>query len=474
MKAIHIFLIITFALLHTSSVTQAQAPWSLQQCIAYAINNNIQLRQGNVAVALAAENLRNQRLQALPTLNGSASYGYFFGRNVDPTTYQFTNQTIATNQLGLNTNLNVWSAHRNKHTAKQLSYELQATQADQHTAANDMALMIAQAYLRVLLAKEQAKVASSYIALNQKQADQLNISYSYGAVPQSNLAESEAQLAIADANMQIAAGASSLALTNLKLLLDLGDRANFDIQIPDNADMELLGSVLLTNKNELVSKAESTQPQLQSRSLRIKSAEQNVALAKSYLYPTLTVFGGINTSYSNGARRIKSLRQSSEVLGYVLDTIPITYNNTIPEFEKNPYSNQLDQNLNKQIGVQLSVPIFNGGQVQSNIRKARMALLQQELALQADKVQLNKDITIAQQNAMNAKARYDAIEKKLQAVDKSFGFVAAKYQAKMATTLEYTTAQNNVYQAENELIQAKYEYIFQLKILEFYNGNGLK
>ncbi len=461
------------SLLLTTHPLQAQAPWTLEQCIRYGLENNLQLQQGRLSETLAKENLQTQRLQSLPSLNGNTSYGYFSGRNVDPTTYQFTNQTIATNQIGLSSNLNLWSGKRQKHTTEQLTYELQATKTDQLKACNDFALTVAQTYLQAILSKEQAKVASSFLNLTQKQTELTYNSYAYGAVPQSSLAESDAQLATAEANVQAAVAAEVAALANLKLLLELPDEVNFTIVAPDTDPISPYNNTLVT-KNMLLEQATTTQPQLLSRKYRLKSAEKNFAIAKSYLYPSLSMFGGINTSFSNAGRRIVAVRSSNEVLGFVLDTIPITFANQVPEFGKNPYFDQVDQNLNKQIGLQLSIPMFNGGQVQSNIRKARIALEQQQLAQKTDAMQLYRDVTIAQNNTQAAWLRYQAANKKKLAIEKSFGYVEAKYASKMATTLEYITAQNSELQATNELLQAKYEYLFQLKIVDYYAGNPIR
>lgn len=454
------------------SQAQAQDTWSLQRCISYAREHNIQLKIAALGLDMADENIKANRLSRYPTLNGQLGLGEYFGRNVDPTTYQFTNQAINTGQLGLNTNLNLYSGNRIKHTEEQLLLDKHATEYDIQKSENDLALMISSYYLQILLSREQLNSARNFEVLTQKQYDKVKESYRYGAVPESNLAEIEAQLVSAQSTVSLAENAITASTSNLKMLLELPLEQSFEIEQP--RDLLLLSEVNSMSSAMIYEDALDFQPQLKSRDLRLQSAMKSIDIAKTYQKPSVSLYGSMNSNYSSAAQRIKGITYSNEILGYVLDTIPISYTNARAVYEKNPVGSQLDQNFNQSLGMSVNIPIFNGGQVRSNIAKAKLSLRQQELLLESDKTQLRKDVQAAVIDRDAAKLKYENALKKEEALRKSFSYIETKYKAGLLTSFEFFSSQNNVLAAEIETLQAKYEYIFKMKILDFYAGKEIK
>jgi len=465
----YIFLLI---LIINAIHSKGQKVWTLDQCIAYAKENNLQLKQATLSLDLLKESIKSNRLERLPNLNGQIGFGVNFGRTVDPTTYQFTTLNVNTSQLGLSSNINIYNGGRNKLIAKQLQTEMQASNYDVEKTFNDICLSIVSSYLQVLLAQEQVAIAERYLSLTQKQLQQSQKLYDAGTIPESNLVEAEAQIASAEYTKVIALNLVSTAMSNLKLILDLPVTTFFDVVAPTGLDPEQLP--ILYQANQIYETAILSQASIKAQDLRVKSAEQNIAIAKSALYPSLNAYGSMNTNMSSVAKRVKSITYSDQTIGYILDTIPITMPIGNAILERTPFNNQFNDNLNQSLGISFNIPLFNAGQTRRAIDKARIAYKQQLLLSQINKQQLLRDIEQAYADANAAFKKYEAAQKKVKAVNKSFGYTQAKAKEGMINNIEYTTMQNNVIQAESELLQAKYEYVFKVKILDFYAGRKLQ
>ncbi len=453
-------------LLVSNSMVAQDLPktWSLEDCINYAIENNIQIQQSELGIESSEINLLESKLSMLPSLNASTRYSYSWGRILDQSINAYVDKETRQGTLGVDANLVLFNGLQKFNSIKKDKIDYEASQYDADKMKDDISLMLTQAYLSILFNQELLRAAREQVVATQTQIDRTEKMVEAGTLARGSLLEIQAQGAREDLSVINYENSLSLAYLDLLQILDLPGDTDFDIVVPElPAKLSTgLDPVMQVYQNALVS-----QPVIKSAELGVESTYKSVALAKGMRSPSLSLFGGWGTNYSN-----------NQWLSYnkylSLDETDPNYLIPDPDFGVIiPFGDQFKNNQNRYLGLNLSIPIFNGYQVSSNISRAKVSAANSEFNLELTRNTLRKEIEQAYNDAMAAYRSYVATNQSLQSFEESFRYTEQKFNVGMANSVDYNIAKSQVTSAQSELIRAKFDYIFKTKILDFYQGKPL-
>ncbi len=460
------------------TTTTNSEKWSLDSCISYALNQNIQLKINELGIQnseLALEQAKNDRL---PNANASISHNYNWGRSIDPFQNTFVNQRIQTNNLSLNSSATLYNGSRLKNTIAQNQLQVEADKLNYGQSQNDLMLNIASNYLQVVLNKEIAQNARLQKTTTQAQYERTQQLVEAGVLPRANLYDLEAQLA-AD-QQQIILGENNLMLAKLQLrqLMQLPPTESFEVVTPEVDDP----SSILDSKNpyQIYQIAETTQPNIKGADVSIEVARKGIDIAEAGKYPTLALVGGAGANYSSN-QKLRQDFTSPNVIG--LDTLGFINNSPTDlvvrpkvDFDKEKFGffQQLNESFRYSVGLNLQIPIFNRFQVDNNVQRAEIQTQNAQLNSQLVRTQLYQTIEQAYISARAAKASFEASQQRVRALEETVRVMEKRLDAGAANSTEYTVVKNNLSVAQADLLRAKYEFIFRIKVLEFYEGEELK
>lgn len=463
-------------LLCCSSLVMAQK-WSLRQCVEYAMDKSISVRQADVQARIDALTLEQSKLARLPSASMQNNGGYQFGRSIDPTSNQFTTAEILFANHSLNVGLDLFNWFSKKNTVIANTYRAEAARAGVEKARSDIALNVANAYLQILLSREQINISEVQVKQSKEQVDNISKQVKEGALPELNLMEMEAQLSNDSATLINAQANYGLSVLQLKALLNIEADVPFEVEEPsvESIPVETLSELEPAAVYELAVK---NMPQQKINELNLKAAIKNVSVQKAAMYPSLTLFGGLDTRYSNAERLYASAFTNTFVpigrtpTGEVVTTLD---ERLVPTtFSKNTYFRQINNNFGQSVGLSLNIPIFNAGIARTNWRKAKLNVESVELQKELDGQTLKQDIYQAHLNAVAALQKFQASQKAVAASQKAYEFARKRFDVGLLNSIDLITNQNNFFRARINLLSAQYDYVFKMKLLEFYKGQGLK
>lgn len=476
--------VLFLSMLHLS----AQDKWDLVRCVEYAVTNNVSVRQADVQARLAELTYKQGKLSQYPNANFTISTGTNFGRAVNPTTNLFENTTLLFQQHSLNVNVLLFNWNSVKNGILRSKYNLAAASASVESTKNDIALSVATTYLQALLAKEQAKIAQVQMQLTRARLTDTRIRVDAGSLPELNALELESQYAADSANYINASTTADQTLLTLKATLNLDAAKPFDILEPP-VTMIPVESIGDLQPDVVYNMALQTQPRQRVNDLRIKSFEANVKSLYGQFYPSISAFGGLGTNFANANSKITGFN----FLGYdpITPASPIVNVGGTNYFVQNPnisiltskkgfgeiwsgWGNQLNQNFRQNVGIQISVPIFNGATVRTNYNRSKQDLQNAKLVKEQADRQLKNDIYQAYNAAVNAMMRFNASKKTLEVSERANVLAQKRYDAGLLQTIELITNQNNLFRARIQNVSDQFDYVFRVKVLEFYKGLGLK
>lgn len=484
MKQLSILILACFAT--TFSLAQNKSDkWDLKRCVEYGMKNSITVKQAEVQARITALQHQANKLAIYPNANFNSGLGLQFGRSVDPTTNQFTTTQLFYNTFNFNTGMTVYNWGRLKNNIQASDLSTKAALADIERAANDIALNVATFYLAVLSNKQQLEIAEAQISLTKEQLDNTRKRVDAGALPELNAAELEARLASDSSNYYVAMGSFQQSVISLKGLLNLNMADPFEVEMPslDKVPIEPLAELEPVRLYQL---ALSNQPQQKVNDLRLKSAEFAIKVAKAGLYPTISIGGGLATNFASSTNKITGFSLGTPVPnGQTVNVGGTNYNVLEPTVQiqqgKKSFSEiwdgygvQMDNNFRQNIGFQINVPIFNNGNAKLNLENSKLQYKQLELSKVQANQKLQQDIYSAYTNALTAFQRFNASEKTVQTAERSYEFAKKRYETGLINTLDLITNQNNLLQARLTKLSNQFEYVFRMKLLEFYKGQGLK
>ena len=428
--------------------------WTLEECVQYAIDHNITIRQQEINTLYNKNQLRQTRIGQLPSLNGNTNYSYQRGRALDQSTYSFT-QKVNYVGLNLNSSLTLFNGLQNRNTLKQQRYILEASLQDLQKAKNDISLNVALAYLQILLDKELLEVAENQLEVTQQQIERTKELVEAGSLARGSLYEIEAQAASEEVQLINARNALDIAYLDMTQLLELDSTEGFEIIVPEINIPD--SGYVIPPVNLVYSDAMNLMPQVKSAELGVKRSEMNLLIAKGARMPRLSMNGSFNTYFSDNLKK-------------VLGVDPVTgiiYGNY-------PFGEQFKDNQTWGITLGLMIPIFNGWQVKTGVDNARLNLDNAKYQYDFTSKQLYKEIQQAYADAGGALKRYLASQRTVASALESFRYNEEKFNVGLINTVDYNASKNQLTQAQSDMLSAKYEFFFKVNVLEFYRGKPFK
>ncbi len=470
-KIITLTIIIITTLLNASV---AQQEWTLEDCIDYALENNISVKRQELAATTADKNHFQSYMELLPNLNINGQHYYNAGKAINYETYEYTDQNFQGGSINLNSEITLFSGLQNFNSIKKSKYDLMAQLESVEKIKNDITLNIATAYLQILLNIELRDNAEQQLNISLDQIEKTKKLVEIGNAAKGDLLQIEAQAAMEKASLTNADNNLKISYLTLSQLLNLDSSEDFQISIPSITDITLAkepGSV-----NAIFDEATNILPEIKSAEYNLESSRKNVAISKGTLSPTLSLGYQYGSRYNELSNKLDSMTMgiSSYPTGVTAGGQDI-FNYTSQSYYASsyPYMDQISDNASHTVYLNLRIPIFNKWRNKNRIEQAKINLSDSRLNLDLQKQNLYKSIQQAKTQATGAMERYKANLEAVQSMEEAFRYTEQKYEVGLVDILEYKTAKNNLNKTKSDLSQAKYEYIFRTKILEFYKGEQI-
>ena len=434
-------------LLTGTVVVWGQKSWTLQECLDYALANNIQLQQKKITAASDHEDVLQSQSALFPSVSFSTNQNASW-RPFAESTINLTNGSMTTNRntvsyngsYGINANWTVWNGNRNTNTIKQNKVNEQVAILAVEQQANTIQEQIAQLYVQILYETEAVHVCEEIIKASQMQRDRAKTMVEVGSLAHVDLVQLEAQ--VSQDQYSLAQAQSQLANYKLQLkqLLEIHDSEPFEVVIPNVADEHIL--TVIPDEQSVYNAALENRPEIQSSKLNIESSEIAISSARAGYMPTVSVNASIGSSNSSG--------------------------------QNTGFFKQVKTNLSNAIGLSVSVPLFDQHQARTNIRKAKYALQTSELNLIEQQKQLFSTIENYWLNATTSRQQYIYAKANVKSMQESYDLVSEQFNLGLKNIVELTTGKNNLLQAEQQLLQTKYTALLNSTLLNFYAGEDLK
>lgn len=455
-----------------SPLLQAQSGeiWSLKKCFDYAQSNNLQLKQLRLQTESAGINELQSKNNVLPNVNAGASSGINLGRSIDPTTNSFNTQATAAAQLNLSSTITLYNGGLLKNTITQRGLELELAKLQTDEAANNLQLSILGAYLQILLSEAQIDVLDKQAQMTRDQHRQIEKLIQAGTLPAGDLLDIDAQIANDKLNRVNAENAVATAFLNLRQLLEYYQA--FDIEkpiAPEPNEADLQGR----NPENTYLTALGIQPSLKTTALQTNIAQQRLKLINANKYPTVSLTGNLSTRYSSLAQRLASETPTGLSQAPLITASGESIFSPTFSYEKTPLFSQLTSNWGGYLGVNVNIPIFNQYQIKNNTALAQINIKNSQIAEQNAKNQLRQRIEQAYLDARAALERYKSTKASIEALQKTLNYTEKRYNLGLANSFDYLSAKNRLATAELNLQTSRFEYLFRLKIIDFYEGQTI-
>lgn len=471
-------------LLFLAICVHSQDRWSLRKCVDYARENNISVKQVQLQAEQSAINYKQSVLSRIPSFNFSNTEGLRYGKSQNPSTGILENQNYFSIGLNLQSNAEIFNFFSKKNTILANQWSLEAAKASVEKTKNDISLTVANAYLQILLAKEQKEIADVQVNQSIEQLDLVKKQVRAGALPELNATELESQLASDSANLISAIGNVTQAKYVLKSYLNLDAGLPFEIDEPkvDQIPVENIGDL---QPESVYALALTRQPEQRINEFNLKAAEKNSLAAKGAMYPSLSAFGSLGTNYgyfkTPTFKQVFSGYASSGFVvsdgqgGYKDVQRPVFVNGAKDGYIKSePLGQQFSNNFGQQIGISISVPIFNGGQAKAAYQRSKLSIKNVEYQKDLDNKTLKQNIYQAYNSALVALEKFTSSRRAVESAQKSYDFATKRYNVGMLSTLDLITTQNNLFRSKLQYVSNHFDYVFRMKVLEYYRGIDLK
>ena len=436
-------------------------------------------------VQTGQNNLELSQWQRYPTLNFNGSQGLQSGRNIDPFTNQFVEQTVNFSSFQLNTGVNLFNGFQQKNIIKQNQLNVQATIKEIEANRNTLILNVASSFILVLNNQEQLEFARRQAETTRFQLERTEKLVRAGSLPEINLYDIRSQLANDELSIVNAQNSIETAKLTLKQYMNLVASETFEIETI-NLPAPNANTPYDATMEQVYNAAIKYLPDMEAANFRVESAKTGVEIAKGAKMPSITLGGGLSSSFSSAApkqrfvgdggdSKIVDVPSSTRYVSYGGFTVPVIEKVTIPSgaVQNFGYLDQLNFNRNASLSLSLRMPIFNGYQVRYRVANAQIQQKNTEYQVQIVRNQVRQTVEQAYYTMLNAAKRYDATARQIESLELSFKAAEARLNAGAINAVEYNIAKNNLDRSRASLIQAKYEYIFRTKILDFYQSKPL-
>ena len=477
--------IIFFSGILLPQITGAQTKWNLKSCVEYAMKNNIGVRQSAVQSSISKLSYQQSKYSVYPSASLGLNSTFNSGNNQDPTTYSRVTENYLSAGMQLQSSSEIFNFFSKQNTISANYWESMAAEANVNKIKNDIALSAANAYLQILLAKEQVKITGVQIEQTRAQLNNTRKLVDAGALPALNATQLEAQLAQDSGNFVSANGNLTQTILTLKSLMNIDAADSFDIEAPP-VDMIPLEPIADLQPEDVYQQAIKNQPQQIGDEYRLKAAMKNQRATKAAMYPSLSLFTSLSSNYLNFKKKpvyekIFSGYQSTGLVanaggGLLYDVqSPVFTKGDIASYIKpTSFSGQLKDNFRKSIGISINLPIFNGNTAKTNYERSKLNVQSVQLQKEQDNQKLKQDIYQAYNACLIALQKYNASLKSVEANEKTYGFAEKRFAIGALSTYDLISSQNNLLRAKLECSLNHFDYVFKMKVLEFYKGAGLK
>ncbi|GAB4131567.1 MAG: TolC family protein [Raineya sp.] len=461
-------------------MVQAQNTWSLEKCVNYGIENNITIKQRQLQVESAASSLQQSKeARFAPQLSASATQALRTGRSIDPFTNQFVTQSVNSTSASINANITLFNGFATTNTIRQNEINQQANKLDVEQAKRDISLNIASAYLQVLLAEELEEVSKAQVAVSKAQLERTEKLFKAGSIAEIQVLNLKSQLANDEIN--VVAAQNQVSLAKLNLMQQMNMPATENISVEKMKIETFINEYEKVSSQQIYETAEKAQLNIQSADLRIQSFERGVDLARSGLFPTITLAAGLSSAYSSAApdqlfRPDGTSRLERVPIGFVGSSFDTVFTlRSIPNgrLVENGFLNQMDFNRSSFIALSINIPIYSQGRSRNAATQARIQQKNQTYQSQLLRQQLRQTVEQAYNDMRVAQSTYEARLKQVEALENNFKAVEIRFNAGASNAIDYNLAKLNLDQARANLIRAKYEYIFRIKVLDFYSNKPI-
>ncbi|MHC0445935.1 TolC family protein [Flavobacterium sp. 3-218] len=453
---------------------QAQSKqWTLEECVRYALENNITVKLSELDVKNAEIDKRGALGNYLPSVNGNASHSWNIGLNQDVTTGILRNQTTQYSSVGLNAGVDIYKGLQNQNTMRRAKLSIIASRYQLLKMQEDISLNVASAFLQILSNKEDLKVKKEQLTIDEKRFARSEEMVNAGTIPRGDLFDLKATVATDKQNIAVSENNLLISKLSLAQLLQLKEFADFDVV--DDTKVADENNILAQTPVEIYNKAKETRTELKLAQTNLEIAEKNVAIAKGAYQPTLSAFYNFNTraSYSDIITgSTPNTANPTSQIGFVEGTNQaVLQNNFTPVLGKaDPIFDQFRDNKGQSFGFQLSVPIFNGFSVRNNVERNKVSLEKSKIDLEQKSLDLQRNVYTAFTDAKAALNTFEASTVTLEARQQAYNYAKEKYDVGLMNSFDFTQAQTLLTNAQSDVIRTKYDYMFKIKILEFYFG----
>lgn len=445
------FICFTFVLMATISARSQAKKWTLQECVQYALEHNISIKQSQLDTQ-SADIERNAAFGSfLPGVGASASHSWNIGLNTNIVTNTLENQTTQFTSAGLDAGIDIYKGLQNQNNFRKAKLSQVAAQYKLSKMKDDIALNVANAYLQILFNIENIKVQNEQLSLDEKQFKRTEELVNAGSIPRGDLLDIKAT--VAGDKQRVINAENTLLISKLSLaqLLQLRDFRDFDVADPDYEAKQ--SEVMFQTPEAIYQKAKEERVEVKIAQTNLSISEKDVQISRGAYQPTLKGFYSFNTriSYADVPR----FDSSGNFLGY---------GNAAPFF------NQFSDNKGHNFGLQLSVPIFYGFSTRNNVLRSKVALERSKIALSQAELDLERNVFTAYTDANGAYKAYEAALSALEAREGAFNYAKERYAVGMMNAFDFSQAQSLYANAQSEVLRTKYDYIFKTKVVEFYFG----
>jgi outer membrane protein len=450
MKKIN-FIPLVLILLFSLSFQAQSKKWTLEECVKYALDNNISIKQSELDTKSASIDKKDAFGNFLPTFSASASHSWNIGLNQDITTGILKNQTTQFTSAGANVGIDIYKGLQNQNALRKANLAVVASKYQLQKMQEDIALNVANAFLQVLFNKENLKVQNEQLAIDEKQLSRSEELVNAGTLPKGDLLDVKATLASDNQKVINAENALLISKLGLTQLLQLDDFENFDVM--DANEFKDENDILSQTPTAIYDVAKQQKIEVKIAQTNLEIAQKNVAIAKGNYQPTLRGFYNFSTriSYADIALRDNS--------GNIIGT------QSPPKF-----IDQFSDNKGQSFGAQLSIPIFNGFSIRNNVERSKVNFEKSKIALEQQELDLQRNIYTAFTDAKGALKTYESAILSLDSRVQAYNYSKEKFDVGLMNSFDLSQSQTLLSTSQSEVLRAKYDYIFKIKILEFYFG----
>lgn len=444
---LNIFILLFFL----TTLTNAQEKkWTLEECVHYALEKNINIQQTQLDNELILVDKKDAIGNFLPSINANASHTWNIGLNINPISNAAETQTFQNTSVGLDVGIDIYKGLQNQHRLRRANLAKIASQYQLSKMKDDISLNVANAFLQVLFNKENLKIQQKTLQNNIQQKQRTQTLVDAGSIPRGDLLDMSATVATSQQSVIVAENALLISKLSLAQLLQLEDFKNFDVVESEISPSE--NAVMLQSAETIYNKAKEERVELKIARANLEIAQKDIEIAKSALQPSLRGF------YSFSSRATNSDRISTDANGNFIVRGP------------DALLNQFSDNKGNAFGLQLNIPILNGFSVKNNIERSKIAFKRSEIAINQQELDLKRNVYTAFTDANGALNAYEAAVTALEARAESYKYAQQRFEVGLLNAFDLNQSQTLFANAESEVIRAKYDYVFKVKVVEFYFG----